>query len=148
MLRSRKISLIAIFALCCLIFSACAPNGRPFSELEVPEVIIVMGAKAKEGKNYKITNGEKIKEFVDMLNNCTYEKFDDDEDTDTVFKQFKHLRVTIGDQVFYIYADLAEMYINPLVNSGREGRYKIVDFNKDIFDALLDAAENKPADTQ
>ena len=76
-----------------------------------------------------------------MLNGCTYEKFDDDDDTDTVFKQRQYYRISIEDQVFYINDEVSEIYINPIVNSGREGRYKIVDFNKDIFDALLAAAE-------
>ena len=147
MLRSRKISLIAIFAICCLLFSACAPNGRPFSAIEAPDVIIIFGAKPSDGTNYRITDGEKIQAFVDMLNNCTYEELDEDAE-DTVFKQNSFLRGRVGDQTFYINADVAEMYINPVVNSGKEGRYKMVDFDKSVLDALIAAAENKSADTQ
>jgi hypothetical protein len=48
----------------------------------------------------------------------------------------------IGDQAYYINEEVCEIYINPTVNSGREGRYKIVDFDKSIFDALISAASS------
>ncbi len=143
MLRSRKISLIALLAVCCLLLSACYPNGRPFSSIDIPDFITVKDVR-KDGEIYKIADGQQIKAFVDMLNNCTYEKFDDDDDTDTVFKQRQFYRVSIEDQVYYINDEVSELYINPIVNSGREGRYKIVDFNKDVFNAFLDAALEDP----
>ncbi len=140
MLRSRKISFVAILALCVILLSACYPNGRPFASIDETDLITINDVR-KGGGVYTIKDQTQIKAFIDMLNGCTYEKFDDDDDTDTVFKQRKYYRISIEDQVFYINDEVSEIYINPIVNSGREGRYKIVDFNKDIFDALLAAAE-------
>lgn len=144
MLRSRKISLIAILALCCALLSACYPNGRPFSSLDTPDSAIVR--YVSEDGILQVEDAAAIAAFVDMLNSCTYEKFDDDEDTDTVFKQREYYRIIIGDEVVYINDEVDEIYINPLVNSGREGRYKIVDFNQEIFDNFLAAATKSPAE--
>ena len=139
MLRSRKTALLVILIIICSLLASCYPNGRPFSKIAYADSVVL---KDMRGPGiYEIKDKAAIEAFIDMLNGCTYEKLDAD-DPESVFKQYEYYRTMIGDQAYYINEEVCEIYINPTVNSGREGRYKIVDFDKSIFDALISAASS------